>query len=61
MAYIPKKQRETKEQAALSFNNKAIVPSDPKPEGKLVLNVRVQKLSDGSECTITTYSKQPLE
>jgi hypothetical protein len=61
MAYIPKKLRETKEQAALSFNNKAIVPSDPKPEGNLVLNVRVQKLSNGSECTIATYSKQPLE
>jgi hypothetical protein len=61
MAYIPKKLRETKEQAALSFNNKANAPLTPAREGKLVLNVRVQKLSDGSECTITTYSQQPLE
>jgi hypothetical protein len=58
MAYIPKKERETKEQAALSFNNRT---NAPKRESKLVLKVRVQKLSDGSECTIVTQIEQPLE
>lgn len=59
MAYIPKKQRETKEQAALSFNKKAHTSQVPEHEGKLVIKVRVQKLSDGSECTIVTQSQQP--
>ena len=58
MTYIPKKLRETKEQAALSFNNKTNVP---KQDRKLMLNVRVQKLTDGSECTIVTNVEQPLE
>ena len=62
---MDKKKSETKEQAAASFNTKAKIVKPILEQGiklgkmteddyKRFHNVRVQKLQDGSECTIVT-------
>jgi hypothetical protein len=67
---MDKKKSETKEQAAASFNTKAKIVKPILEQGiklgKMTeadykrFNTRVQKLSDGSECTITTHAHEQV-